>query len=80
MILAGVKMAAVINVGTATIGAIIGAGGFGQIILAGIRHDDWRLVLEGAIPSGLMALGIQWLFSAIELGLTPRGLRIKASS
>ena len=51
-ILAGIKTAAVINVGTATIGALIGAGGFGQPILTGIRRDDVFMILtEGAIPA-----------------------------
>ena len=45
-ILAGIKTAAVINVGTATIGALIGAGGFGQPILTGIRRDDVAMILH----------------------------------
>ncbi len=56
-ILAGIKTAAVINVGTATIGALIGAGGFGQPILTGIRRDDVFMILtEGAIPAAVLAL------------------------
>ena len=59
-ILAGIKTAAVINVGTATIGALIGAGGFGQPILTGIRRDDLSMILfEGAIPAALLALAVQ---------------------
>jgi osmoprotectant transport system permease protein len=77
-ILAGVKIAAVINVGTATLGALIGAGGYGQPILTGIRLDDTRLILEGAIPAALMALAVQGLFEAVERWLTPRGMRIEA--
>ena len=46
-IIAGIKTAAVINVGTATLGALIGAGGYGQPILTGIRLDDLGLILEG---------------------------------
>ncbi|MGY0617976.1 ABC transporter permease/substrate-binding protein [Lysobacter sp. A378] len=77
-ILAGIKIAAVINVGTATLGALIGAGGYGQPILAGIRLDDIGLILEGAVPAALLALVVQGGFELIERGLTPRGLRLAA--
>ena len=77
-ILAGIKIAAVINVGTATLGALIGAGGYGQPILAGIRLDDIGLILEGAVPAAVLALLVQGLFELIERGLTPRGLRLIA--
>jgi osmoprotectant transport system permease protein len=77
-ILAGVKTAAVINVGTATLGALIGAGGYGQPIVTGIRLDDIGLILEGAIPAALMALAVQGLFEGVEHWLTPRGMRIEA--
>lgn len=74
-ILAGVKTAAVINVGAATLGALVGAGGYGQPILTGIRLDDTALILEGAIPAALMALAAQWLFEFAEKSVVPRGLR-----
>lgn len=77
-ILAGIKTAAVINVGTATLGALIGAGGYGQPILAGIRLDDIGLILEGAVPAAALALLVQGAFEGIERALTPRGLRIAA--
>ncbi|QDU62223.1 Choline transport system permease protein OpuBB [Planctomycetes bacterium Pan216] len=77
MILAGIKTAAVINVGTATLGALIGAGGYGQPILTGIRLDNEGLILEGAVPAALMALAIQWLFEIAERRLVPLGLRLK---
>ena len=77
-ILAGIKTAAVINVGTATLGALIGAGGYGQPILTGIRLDDIGLILEGAVPAAVLALLVQALFEAIERVLTPRGLRLAA--
>jgi osmoprotectant transport system permease protein len=64
--LAGVRTAAVINVGTATLGALIGAGGYGQPILTGIRLDDTNLILEGAVPAALLALLVQWVFGWIE--------------
>jgi osmoprotectant transport system permease protein len=76
-ILAGIKTAAVINVGTATIGALIGAGGFGQPILTGLRRDDRAMILfEGAIPAALLALAVQWSFDLAERFLVPKGLRL----
>ncbi len=76
-ILGGIKTAAVINVGTATIGALIGAGGFGQPILTGIRRDDlFMIVFEGAIPAAFLALAVQGAFDLAERWLVPRGLRL----
>jgi osmoprotectant transport system permease protein len=76
-ILAGIQTAAVINVGTATLGALIGAGGYGQPILTGIRLDDVGLILEGAVPAALLALGVQGLFGLLGLWMVPRGLRLR---
>jgi osmoprotectant transport system permease protein len=76
-ILAGIKTSAVINVGTATLGALIGAGGYGQPILTGIRLDDLGLILEGAVPAAVLALLVQGLFELAERWLVPRGLRLK---
>jgi osmoprotectant transport system permease protein len=75
-ILAGIKTAAVINVGTATIGALIGAGGYGQPILTGIRLNDVGLILQGAIPAAALALIVQGLFELAERTLVSRGLRL----
>ena len=77
-ILAGIKTAAVINVGTATLGALIGAGGYGQPILTGIRLDDIGLILEGAVPAALLALLVQGVLDVAQRLLTPRGLRLAA--
>ena len=79
-ILAGIKIAVVINIGTATLGALIGAGGYGQPILTGIRLDDIHLILEGAVPAALLALLAQGVFEVLERTLTPRGLRRKAGA
>ncbi|OWK35103.1 L-proline glycine betaine binding ABC transporter protein ProX [Fimbriiglobus ruber] len=65
-ILAGVRTAAVINVGTATLGGFIGAGGYGRPILRGIDKFDVPLMLEGAIPAAVMALAIEAFFGLIE--------------
>ena len=71
-ILAGVRTAAVINVGTATLGGFIGAGGYGRPILRGIDKFDVPLMLEGAIPAALMAVAIEAMFSVIERAIAPR--------
>lgn len=75
-IVAGIQTAAVINVGTATLGALIGAGGYGQPILTGIRLDAIGLILEGAVPAALLALLVQAVFEGLERWATPRGLRL----
>lgn len=75
-ILAGIKTSAVINIGTATLGALIGAGGYGQPILTGIRLDDMGLILEGAVPAALLALVAQGVFELAERFVVPRGLRL----
>ena len=75
-ILAGIKTSAVINVGTATLGALIGAGGYGQPILTGIRLDDTALILEGAIPAAVLALVVQGAFELSERLFVSRGLRL----
>jgi osmoprotectant transport system permease protein len=76
-ILAGVKTAAVINVGFATLGGLIAAGGYGELIMSGLDKNDYRLILAGAIPAVLMALAVQGLFELAERRLVPRGLRLQ---
>ena len=76
-ILAGIKTSAVINVGTATLGALIGAGGYGQPILTGIRLDDTALILEGAVPAAVLALLVQGGFELSERVFVSRGLRLQ---
>ncbi len=79
-ILAGIKTSAVINVGTATLGALIGAGGYGQLILTGIRLDNISLILQGAIPAAVLALIAQGCFEILERLFVPKGLRLKPAS
>jgi osmoprotectant transport system permease protein len=66
VILAGVKTAAVMSVGTATIAAFIGAGGYGERITVGLALNDNQMLLAGAIPAALLALLTQGLFEALE--------------
>lgn len=79
-ILAGIKTAAVLAVGNATLGALIGAGGYGQPILAGIRLDDMALILEGALPAAGLALLLDGLFGLVERLVVPRGLRLRPAA
>ena len=66
VILAGVKTAAVINVGTATIAAFIGAGGFGERISQGLALNDHAVLLAGALPAAVLALAVHALFELAE--------------
>ena len=72
VMLAGIRVAAVITIGVATIAAAIGAGGLGEFIFRGIAMVDNSVVLAGAIPAALMALAADFLLSACEKLLTHR--------
>jgi len=75
-ILSGIKTSAVINIGTATLAALIGAGGLGEPILSGLNLNDNVTILQGAIPAALLALVVQWLFDGLDRVLIPKGLRV----
>ena len=78
-ILAGVKTSAVMIVGFVTLGALIGAPGYGQPILTGIRLADTGLILQGALPAAILSLIVQGLFELAERWLVPKGLRIEST-
>jgi osmoprotectant transport system permease protein len=75
MILAGIKTSAVINVGTATIAALIGAGGFGEPIISGLSLNDNATILRGAIPAAVLAIAVQLAFDLVERVAVSPGLR-----
>src|SRR5438552_2353084 len=75
-ILAGIKTSAVINVGTATLAALIGAGGLGEPILSGLNLNDHVTILQGAVPAAVLALLVQSLFDLLDRVLIPKGLRL----
>ncbi|MCC5912077.1 MAG: ABC transporter permease [Clostridiaceae bacterium] len=77
VIMAGIRIATVINIGTATIAALIGAGGLGELIFRGISMDNAHMILSGAIPAALLALLVDWLLGMVEHFITPKGLRGK---
>ncbi|HKD84648.1 MAG TPA: ABC transporter permease [Terriglobales bacterium] len=66
VMLAGIRVAAVITIGVATIAAAIGAGGLGEFIFRGIAMVDNQVILAGAIPAAIMALVADLLLSGIE--------------
>ena len=74
-ILAGVKTAAVVNVGTATIAAFIGAGGFGERIAQGLALNDHVMLLAGALPAAALALVLHGAFELAERAVVPAPLR-----
>ena len=74
-ILAGIRTAAVICIGTATLAAFIGAGGLGDPIVTGLALNDTGKILEGAIPAALLAIVTELAFEAIERRLAPAHLR-----
>ncbi|HLQ67135.1 MAG TPA: glycine betaine ABC transporter substrate-binding protein [Candidatus Limnocylindrales bacterium] len=78
-ILAGIRTSAVINVGSATLAALIGAGGLGEPILTGIQLRRNGLILEGAIPAAVLALLVERAFDGVDRILIPKGLRLAAS-
>jgi osmoprotectant transport system permease protein len=73
-IMAGVRTAAVINVGTATLAAFIGAGGLGEPIVTGLALSDTGLILSGAVPAAVLALLVDLALGACERAVRPRGI------
>jgi osmoprotectant transport system permease protein len=74
LILAGVRNALVLNVGTATLATFIGGGGLGDLIAAGITNQRTPVLMLGSILTVALALLVDWLASLVELLLRPRGL------
>jgi osmoprotectant transport system permease protein len=71
VIMAGVRTAAVIDVGTATLAAFIGAGGLGEPIVAGLALSDTRMILSGAIPAALLAVAVDAGLAIVERSTRP---------
>jgi osmoprotectant transport system permease protein len=76
VIMAGIRTATVINVGTATLAAFIGGGGLGDFIFIGISRNIDALVLIGAFPAALLALLFDWMLGIVEKATTPRGVKV----
>jgi osmoprotectant transport system permease protein len=75
MILAGVKTATIVSIGTATLAALVGAGGYGALIISGLSLNHIPTILMGAIPAAVMALLAHFLFDLLEFWIVPKGLR-----
>jgi osmoprotectant transport system permease protein len=78
-ILAGIRTAAVISIGTATLAAFIGAGGLGEPIVTGLALNDPYIIMEGAVPAALLAVFAEVGFEAVERLLIPRHLLQQAA-
>ena len=74
-ILAGVKNGAIVSIGTATLAALVGAGGYGALIITGLSLNDIPLILAGAVPAAVMALLAYLLFALVNIVLISKGLR-----
>jgi osmoprotectant transport system permease protein len=74
VIFAGVRTAMAINVGTAPIAVLIGGGGLGELIFAGIDLQEHAMLLAGAIPTALLAIAVDFLFGQAQYWLVPRGV------
>src|SRR6266478_219742 len=74
-IMAGIKTSAVMTVGTATLAAFIGGGGYGTLIVRGLALDDTTTILAGAAPAAVMAVAFHALFELLDRLAIPRGLR-----
>jgi osmoprotectant transport system permease protein len=79
-ILTGIKTSTVLAIGTATLAALIGAGGYGNLIITGLAINDMKTILEGSVPAAVMALLAQAIFSFIERKFISKGLRYGDSS
>ncbi len=75
VILAGVKTSAVLTIGTATLAALVGAGGLGAVIFAGINFFRAELILAGTVALGAMALAMDRLITLVEVLVLPPHLR-----
>jgi osmoprotectant transport system substrate-binding protein/osmoprotectant transport system permease protein len=75
-ILSGIKTSAVIGIGTATLAALIGAGGLGEPIISGLNLNDHVTILEGAVPAAVLAVLVQWCFDLLDRVIIPKGLRL----
>ncbi len=74
-LLAGIKTATIVSIGTATLAALVGAGGYGAPIVSGLALNDVHTILTGAIPAALMALVAHGIFELLGVVLIPAGLR-----
>lgn len=76
VVIAGIRTSTVVNVGTAAVAGMIGAGGLGELIITGIAVRVTELILQGAAPTAALAIVLDALLKGIEDWMTPRGLKV----
>ena len=76
VILAGIRTSTVVNVGTAAVAGMIGAGGLGELIVTGIAVRVTELILQGAAPTAALAIILDAILEGVEDRITPRGLKV----
>lgn len=75
LIMAGIRTALTINIGTATLAAFIGAGGLGESIITGITLNDNSMILRGAIPAAILAIIADQAMALVEKSVRPKGIK-----
>jgi osmoprotectant transport system permease protein len=79
IVAAGIRTASVQIVGTATLAAIIGAGGYGEYIIDGLNRLNYTAILAGALPVTLLAIIIELVMSWIQRAITPEGIKTEST-
>ena len=74
--MAGIRTSTVVNVGTAAVAGMIGAGGLGAIIMSGLAVRVMPIVIQGAAPTAALAIVLDALLGGVEEWMTPRGLKV----
>ena len=75
VIVAGIRTSTVVNVGTAAVAGMIGAGGLGEFIFKGLSMNNNNMILMGAVPAALLAIFVDFIFGKIEKSLIPKGIQ-----
>jgi osmoprotectant transport system permease protein len=76
VIIAGIRTSTVVNVGTAAVAGMIGAGGLGELIVTGIAVRVFQLIIQGAAPTAVLAIILDAILGGVEDAVTPRGLKV----
>ncbi len=76
VIMAGIRTSTVVNVGTAAVAGMIGAGGLGAIIMSGLAVRVMQIVIQGAAPTAVLAIALDAILGGVEAWMTPRGLKV----
>ena len=80
VIMAGIRIATVWTIGIATLCALIGAGGLGDLIMRGLRSIQTDYLVAGTVPAATLALILDWVLGLLEKWLTPEGLKVRPST